>query len=222
MGGIYQNVLTIYLVSNGKRSCLAILNNLVNLRNSVILENLKLKGGFELSKKVKLSDVQEAAKKFEYNLDLVKKELKRIQSIKCRLKKQKARKDYEVAMREVLAQEQLLKEVRQLLNPRKKPTTQLTAEDIEKLTYEETIRAIKNIQSKKCLSQHLTDNLETNEEYQNAVRIEKMLLEHKNKIKPAPANFVAKSKIQTIIDNLESLKDADKDTIVQQLKELLK
>jgi len=123
--------------------------------------------------KTNLKKVEEKAKELK-TVENVARELKRIQSIKCRLKKQKGKSTYEAEMTEVIKQEQLLKEVRQLLDPKEKPVTMYEQADVDKLDYDETIKAIRSIQSKKTLSRWLTDVECDNDEFRNAVRIEKM------------------------------------------------
>jgi len=169
---------------------------------------------------VKLSQVAATAAKFNNDVEAVKRELKRIASVKCRLKKQKAKSTYEQEMREVLAEEQLMKEVRDYLTPKKLTVTRMTAEDIAKLTYDETVKAIKSIQSKKCNSQYLTERLEDNVEYQEACRIEEMLKAHREKIRPLE-NAVSKHKVNEIVQHLEGLEDKiDKEYVLELLKKL--
>ena len=156
--------------------------------------------------------------KDEFNSDivLVKRELKRLQSVKCRLKKQKSRADYQTKMTEVIQQEQILKEVRQLLEPKKVAVPNFQQADIDRLDYEDTMKAIKSIQSKKCLSQ---DN---EAEYQRACKVEKMLLEHKKQVKPADETTVKKTEIQAILENLKSLTDEEAGRVAkEQLEKLL-
>lgn len=168
-----------------------------------------------------LKNIAELAEKFT-NADEVRKELKRVQSIKCRLKKQKAREDYEDRMKEVLEYEQALKEVRDYFEPKKKPVTQFTWADIQQLDYEETLRAIKSIQSKKCNTQFLTENPEDNVEYQKACEIERMLLEHKKNIKPIEDTVVRKSEIMNLIDHIENLEPkVDRDYVLDLLRKLV-
>ena len=71
-----------------------------------------------------LKNVEEKMKEFQ-NLEEIKRELKRLQSLKCNLKKNKFQKDYEAKMTAILQEEQLMKEVRDLFNPRKKFVTEL-------------------------------------------------------------------------------------------------
>lgn len=168
-----------------------------------------------------LKEINELAKKFN-NSDEVKNELKRIQSVKCRLKKQKAKKSYETEMTKVVKYEQALKEVRDYFEPKKTTVTTMTENDIKVLTYDETIKAIKSIQSKKCNVQYAYENIDDNDEYKNAVAIEKMLLEHKKQVKPLDTDVaIEKSKLKDLVSNLESLNEIDKDYVLEQLKKLI-
>lgn len=168
-----------------------------------------------------LKEIQNLAEKFE-NAEAVKTELKRVQSVKCRLKKQKAREDYETEMTKVVKYEQALKEVRDYFEPKSTPVTEMTQEDINLLNYEETMRAIKSIQSKKCNSQYLTDRIEDNMEYKKACDIEALLLEHKKTVRPIEDTVVKKSEISDIITHLESLEENVKTAyVIDMLKGLL-
>lgn len=170
--------------------------------------------------KTNLKEVEIKAKELG-TIENVSKELKRIQSIKCRLKKQKGKSSYEQEMQEVLAQEQILKEARQLLDPKEKPTTQYTQEDVDQLDYDETIKAIRSIQSKKTLSRWLTTVEGDNEEFKNAEKIEKMLTERREQIKPVDENNVRKTEVQTIIDTIESSGKLSQEKILELLKKLV-
>lgn len=167
-----------------------------------------------------LKKVEEKAKELG-TVEAVSKELKRVQSMKCRLKKQKGKSTYESEMNEVLREEQLLKEARQLLDPKEKPTTQYTQEDVDSLDYDETVKAIRSIQSKKTLSRWLTTVEGDNEEFKNAEKIEKMLIERREKIKPVDENNVRKTEIQTIIDTIESSGKLSQEKVVELLKKLV-
>ena len=153
-----------------------------------------------------MRNIQEVAKSYG-SVEEVKKALRSIQSRKSRLKKQKSRKDYKELMTEILQQEQLLKEVRDYFEPKTIPVTKMSRKDIELLNYEETLRAIKSIQSKKCNTQHLTENINDNIEYQKACQIESWLLEHKKKVKPIEETVVRKSDINDLIDHLQNQED---------------
>ena len=150
-----------------------------------------------------LKNIEKVAKSYQ-NVDEVKKAIRSLQSRKSRLKKQKSRKDYEELMTEILQKEQLLKEVRDYFEPKTIPVPEMTQKDIELLNYEETMKAIKSIQSKKCNTQHLTENINDNKEYQKACEIERMLLEHKKKVKPIEETVVRKSDINDLINHLQN------------------
>ncbi len=168
-----------------------------------------------------LKDIQKVAKSFS-DVEEVKKALRSLQSQKSRLKKQKSRADYDALMTKILQKEQVLKEVRNYFEPKKIPVPEMTPEDIKLLNYDETIKAIKSIQSKKCLVQHATEKIEDNIEYQKACQIEQWLLEHKKKVKPVEETVVRKSDINSLIDHLENQEEKiSKDYVVSLLKELL-
>lgn len=167
-----------------------------------------------------LKEIKKLSEQFE-NVEDVKKELKRIQSIKCRLKKQKTRDDYEDKMSEIVKKEQALKEVRQFLVPEKLTVTRMSEEDISILNFDETQKAIKSIQSKKCNVQYNSENLEDNVEYQEAVRIERLLKEHRKLVKPIEDTVIKKSDINELLNNLEDADEMEKDEIVERLRKLL-
>lgn len=184
--------------------------------------NYKLKAAKAAeSRLIMLKEITNLAEKFENNAESIKVELKRVQSIKCRLKKQKCKDSYEKEMLEVVSYEQALKEARDYLEPKSLTVTTMTIEDIKLLNHEETIRAIKSIQSKKCNTQYLTNDIKTNVEYQKACEIEQLLLEHKKTVKPLEDTVVKKSEINNLIANLESLDKVKKDYILEQLRNML-
>lgn len=167
--------------------------------------------------KINVKEIEKFAKTFN-NVEEVKKALKSVQSQKCRLLKQKDRKDYEIEYNKVLVKEQMLKEVRSYLEPKKTHVTTMSKQDIELLTFDETIKAIKSIQSKKCLEQYNDDKTE----YNRAIEIEKMLLEHKANVKPVEDTVVQKSKVNDLISNLSNLDSkVSKEYIIEQLSKLL-
>lgn len=167
-----------------------------------------------------LKEIEKVAKEFNNDVELVAKEIKRIQSVKCRLKKFKGRSDYDLKMTEVLKQEQVLKEVRSLLDPKEKPVTMYKKEDVDKLDYDETVKALKSIQSKKCLSRWLTEKDGDNDEYRKACEIEKMLNEHKKEVRPVDDAYIRRSDLQTIIDTIEESGSLSQEKILELLKSL--
>ena len=168
-----------------------------------------------------LKEIEKIAEKFENDVENISKELKRIQSIKCRLKKQKGKSSYQNEMTEVLNYEQVLKEVRNLLEPKEKFVTEYTQEDVDKLDYDEVMKAIRSIQSKKTLSKWLTMVECDNDEYRNACVIEKMLIEKRNQIKPVDVEQVRKTDVQMIIDTIESSGKLSQNAILELLKKLV-
>ena len=167
-----------------------------------------------------LKNIVELAEQFE-TVEDVKAELKRVQSVKCRLKKQKARADYEQEMQKTVAYEQALKEVRDYKEPKRVTYTTMDDEQIALLNYDETIKAIKSVQSKKCNAQYSTENIEDNVEYQAAVALEEKLLAHKKLVKPIDETVVKKSQIADLIETLSNLEKLEKDYVIDQLKGLL-
>lgn len=168
-----------------------------------------------------MAEIEKVAKKFGNDLGAVAKELKKVQSLKCRLKKQKGKKTYETEMTEIVKYEQVLKEARQLLDPKEKPVTAYTQADVDQLDYDETIKAIRSIQSKKTLTKWLTTVAGDNDEYRKACEIEKMLIERRESTKPVDNEYVRKTDIQTIIDTIESSGKLSQERIVELLKNLL-
>jgi hypothetical protein len=166
---------------------------------------------------IDLKDIEKEAKNFS-SVEEVKKALRSVQSQKSRLIKQKSKQNYESEFAKIVLKEQLLKEVRSYLEPKKVTVTTMSQEDINKLSYDDTIRAIKSIQSKKCLEQFNSDQ----SEYNKALVIEQMLLQHKQEIKPLDEYTIKKSSVNDLIHNLENLDtNVNKDYILEQLKNLI-
>ena len=169
-----------------------------------------------------MKNIQKIAKKYK-NVEEVRKAIRSVQTQKSRLKQQKNREDYDEKMTKILQKEQILKEVRDYFNPKPIPVPKMTKSDIELLNYDETQKAIKSIQSKKCNVQHATENIDDNEEYKKACQIESWLLEHKENIKPIEQTVVRKSDINDLIQHLRN-QDTKIETeyIINLLEELLK
>lgn len=149
------------------------------------------------------------------NIEEVKKELKRLASIKCRLKKQRGKAGYEIELQRVIEEENKVKELRDRLSDSKKSVTNYTIQDIEHLSYEEVLKAIKSIQSKKSNTKWLTEIEGDNDEYRNACKIEDMLKLHRDKL--APQGSTLRQRINEIIEQSDTL---SKEEIVELLKGL--
>ena len=123
-----------------------------------------------------LKMIEKKAQELNNDMEQVRKALRRVQSMKCNLLKQKGRSDYEAKMAQTLAEEQILKEVRSLLEPKGTTVTTMTQSDIDMLDFDQTVKAIKSIQSKKTHTRWLTDVEGDNDEFRRACHIESMLL----------------------------------------------
>lgn len=169
-----------------------------------------------MNKKVELK-----AKELHNDKELVKKEIKKLQSVKCRLQKQKGRSDYDEKMKEVLSEINILQEVRRLLDPKEKSVPEYTQEDVDRLDFDQTQKAIKSIQSKMCLTRYLTSEPGDNDEYRQAENVYNMLVEHKKHVKPHDDIYIRKSDLVTIIDTIENSGQVSQERILEMLRELL-
>lgn len=169
-----------------------------------------------------LKEIEKIAKKFDNDLEKLNRELKRTASIKTRLKKNKFKSTYDEEMKNVLSYEQVLKEAKQLVEPKKKSVTMYDQSDVDLIDdYDEITKAIKSIQSKKTNSQWLTEVQFDNDEYRNAEKIEKMLVERRSILKPIDEDLVRKSDVQAIIETIESSGKLSQEKVVELLKNLL-
>ena len=164
-----------------------------------------------------LKKIEAKADELGRDLAVVASEIKRLQSAKCRLKKFKGRSDYEVKMTAILQEEEVLKEVRQLLDPKEKPVTMYTQDDVKVLDYDETVKALKSIQSKKCLTKYDPDNQDG---YKRACEIESWLNEHKKSVKPVDTAYIRRTDLQTVIDTIKETGDIKVETIINMLESL--
>ena len=164
-----------------------------------------------------LKKIEAKADELGRDLAVVASEIKRLQSAKCRLKKFKGRSDYDLKMTAILQEEEVLKEVRQLLDPKEKPVTMYTEEDVKMLDFDETVKALKSIQSKKCLTKYDPDNQEG---YKKACEIETWLNEHKKTVKPVDTAYIRRTDLQTIIDTIKETNDIKVSTIIEMLENL--
>ena len=161
--------------------------------------------------------IEKKADELGRDMETVIKEIKRVQSAKCRLKKFKGRSDYDVKMTAILQEEEVLKEVRQLLDTKEKPVTMYTEEDVKMLDFDETVKALKSIQSKKCLTKYDPDNQEG---YKKACEIESWLNEHKKSVKPVDTAYIRRTDLQTVIDTIKETGDIKVETILEMLENL--
>ena len=164
--------------------------------------------------------IEAKANELNNDMEQVRKAIRRVQSMKCNLLKQKGRKDYDVKMAETLAEEQILKEVRSLLEPKETTVTTMTQADVDKLDFDQTVKAIKSIQSKKTHTRWLTTTEGDNDEFRRACQIEQMLLKHKDEVKPIEDAYIRKSELQAIIDVIEATPDISRNRVLELLNSL--
>lgn len=170
---------------------------------------------------INMKAVEAKAVEMGNDMEQVRRALKRVASMKCNLKKQKGRSDYEAKMRETLAEEQLLKEVRQLLEPKEVTVTTMTQADVGMLDYDQTVKAIKSIQSKKTHTRWLTTEEGDNDEFRKACEIEAMLKAHKELVQPVEDALVRKTELQAIIDVIEATPDISRERVLDLLNGLM-
>lgn len=165
-----------------------------------------------IRKQNKFEGIEETMEQIEQ----IKKELKRLASVKSRLKKQIGKASYEADMQKVLEQEAHLKELREALDGSNKRTvTQYTVDDIQQLGYEEVCKAIKSIQSKKSNTRWLTPIEGDNEEYRAACRIERMLKERRAELVPTGVSL--KADLSNILAQAETLTKEELIAVLQEL-----
>ena len=177
-----------------------------------------------------MTEIVTKAAELENDLVQVKKELKRIASMKCRLKKMPGRKTYQEEMTKILQEEQLLKNVRDYLDDPKKNVNTLTLEDISIMGYDEVCKAIRSIQSKKTHTKWAEDCERdengsyipvTGDSYKEACRIERMLVARRDAIKPINNSEVRKSDLKELLENLRMCSDLDVETCIERIEQFL-
>lgn len=171
-----------------------------------------------------LKEIEKVANEYGNDLAKVKKAIKAVQSARCILKKNKFTANYDEKMNELLRRQQVLCEVRSMLEPKKKTVTTFEQSDVDKLDYDETVKALRSIQSKKTHTKYLESNAGgepgANDEYRAACKIEQMLLEHKAKLQPVEATAVRKTDVAAVIDEIEN-QNLSQERIAELLKKLL-
>ena len=154
----------------------------------------------------------------------VNRALKRVASVKCRLKKMPGRPTFNSEMTAALQEEELLKNVRAFLQGPRRNVNTLEPEDITKMSYEEVNRAIKAIQTKKTHTKWADDCLKddkglcipgTGESFKEACRIEQLLKERREAIKPAMSEYIKRSTLYDYLDTLRFASDLDKMDIIE-------
>lgn len=174
-----------------------------------------MKGLIDMNKNVDLKAVEAKAAEYNFSEADLTKAIKAVQSRKCNLKKKKFLADYEVKMAAILAEEEVLKEAKNLVAPREKFVTDYTLEDVKELDYERTMRAIKSIQSATC------NNQGDPEKYEKYKNIEAMLLEHKAEVKPLEDGVIRKNDLRTVIEAIRTAGEVSTEKVLEMLENLM-
>ena len=161
------------------------------------------------------TSIQSVLEQFD-SVDAINKELKRTASLKCRYSKHYSKSELVPAISDY---EELLRQAKATMQPAAKTVTTFTSDDIAQLDWDQTLRALKSIQSKKSNTKWLTSTPGDNDAYRSACRIEEMLLEHKATLAPetSSATRINKSAIASIIEQLESDPSLDAAELLRQL-----
>ena len=118
-------------------------------------------------------------------------------------------------MAAVLAEEEVLKEAKNLVAPKEKFVTDYALDDVKALDYERTMRAIKSIQSAIC------NNQGDPEKYEKYKNIESMLLEHKAEVKPLEDGVIRKNDLRTVIDAIRTAGNVSTEKVLEMLENLM-
>ena len=171
--------------------------------------------------KIDMTAVTTKAAELDFDIDLVQKELKRIASVKCRLKKMPGRPSFHDEMTRVLQEEQLLKNVREYINGPRKNVSTLTQEEVDIMTIDDVMKALKAIQSKKTHTKWLTDEPGNNDQYREACRIENMLKARRDALQPKNCNVIHKIDLQKMLDTLKGCSDLTAEECISRIEEFM-
>lgn len=173
--------------------------------------------------------VLQKAEELGNSVEAVTREIKRVASVKCRLNKMPGRSDYALKMANVTEEEELLKAVRDLLKGEPNNTSTLTEERIASMEYDEVIRAIRSIQSKKTHTKYADDCLRdeeglfipgSGESYKEACRIEDMLKARREELKPSVSRF-SRAALLEYMETLDCDYTKDFETKYELLREFI-
>lgn len=172
------------------------------------------------------------AKAAELNNSIIElnKALKRVASAKTRLNHSPGLPDYNEKMAAILAEEQLLKNVRAYLTEPRKTVNDLTAEDIAAMDYDEVCKAIRSIQSKKTHTKYAEDCKKdenglfipgSGAMYLEACRIEEMLKARREELEPVGTVRFSKAVMREFIATLRLCSDLDVETCLNRIEAFL-
>ena len=161
------------------------------------------------------------ANRLDNSIENVNRELKRLASVKCRLKKMPGRSDFQANMTEVLLQEELLKNVKNYISGPRKTVNTLTQEEVNRMTLDEVVKAIKSIQSKKTHAKWQTTTPGDNDDFREACRIEEMLKARRDELNPHHGNSVSKHELFNFIATLRLCDDLDVETCLDRIEQFV-
>lgn len=156
------------------------------------------------------------ANELNNSVEAVYREIKKVASQKCRLKKMPGRIDYTIELQRIEAEEELLKQVRDYLKGPKKNVNTLTDEAIATMDYFAVCKALRCIQSKKTHTKYADDCLKdskglfipgSGESYKEACRIESLLKARRDEVKPEDSGVFFASDVFGFIEYLEEATD---------------
>lgn len=179
---------------------------------------------------IDMTQVIEKATELNHSMVELNRALKRVASAKTRLNHAPNHPEYQTKMLAVLAEEQLLKNVRSYLTEPRKTVNDLTAEDIAAMNYDEVCKAIRSIQTKKTHTKYAEDCKKdesglfipgSGAMYIEACRIESMLQERRAELKPLGTTGFSKSALRELIATLRVCTDLDVETCLDRIEAFL-
>lgn len=169
---------------------------------------------------IDMTAITAKAAAFDYDVERINKELKRIASVKCRLKKFPNKRSFNEEMTAILQEEELLKCAKSYVSGPRKNVNTITQSEVDLLSLDETMKALRAIQSKKCHTKWLTTTPGDNDEYREACRIEQMLKDHRDALAPIKIGSVSKSDLKSLTASLRLCSDLSVEECLRRIEEL--
>ena len=150
---------------------------------------------------------------FEADFESVRKALKALDSQKCNLVKRKdgfTESKYSEKMAKILAEIQVLREIRNQLTHKELTIPEMTKDQMDNLSIDEVNHGLKSLQSRKYMNKYEPEGLI----YKDTLEREAYLIGRRSILKGNDTDKVSKSKIQSLIERLSNLSDRDKSKII--------
>ena len=171
---------------------------------------------------IDMRNIATVAEELNYDLEVINRELKRLASVKCRIKKMPGRSDFQEKLTEVLQEEEMMKCVKAYVVGPRKNVNYLTQDEVDSMTLDETMKALKAIQSKKTHTKWLTTEPGDNDEYREACRIEQMLKDHRDSMAPKKLGMLGKNDVMQMLDTVGMCNDLTAEECIEQLRRMIK